>query len=382
MCWRSSLTALEHASSRTDALPAESGGKQGMGHSIVNEEQPVESIPERPLWGENYVLTFYDRSADIGSLLSMGRWVLQPRVWRNMSYIALPNDRVLISRNYGRSANPNIADSGVFQLEVLEPGKRLRYVFDGPIEERTQTDLNTGGYRIGQNSPLCFDLIFESDQPIWDMHSSGLHAETENAAANFNSPEGHIEQHGRVSGTIEYAAGESYRLQDVPATRDHSRGTRNFTRYKGHIWGNGIFPSGRAFHLFTLKTHGFDGVATGRAAAVVDGELHDIELALDTGGWLDRPRQLFDPFKMRFHSRKFGDFDVEALELRSSVPLALTMPADHYWSVPTGSRVKNMTWVNEQKIIWCWDGEEGCGHIERGNSTFSSTDRAWLENFR
>ena len=353
-----------------------------MSKSIVNEEFPVESIPERPLWGENYVLTYYDRGADIGSLLSMGRWVLQPRIWRNMSYISLPNDRVLVSRNYGHSTDPRIADSGVFRLEVLEPGHRLRYVFDGPVEERTQTDLNTSGYRIGRNLPLSFELVFESDQPIWDMHAAGLHDETENADANFNSPEGHIEQHGRITGTIDYGDGESFRLRDVPATRDHSRGIRNFTRYKGHIWSNGIFPSGRGFHIFTLKTHGFDGVATGRAAAVVDGKLYDIELAPDTGGWLDAPGQLFAPFTMKFRSKTLGNFEVDAIELRSSVPLALTMPADHYWSVPADSRTKNMTWVNEQKIIWRWDGEEGCGHIERGNSRFSSTDAAWLANFR
>jgi len=352
-----------------------------MPHSIIDEEYPVEVLPDRPLWGENYVLTYYDREADLGSLLSMGRWVLQPGIWRNMSYIALPNDRVLVSRNYGHSPDPRVADSGIFRLEVLEPGRRLRYTFDGPIEERTQTDLNTGGYRIGQNSPLRFELVFESELPIWDMHAAGLHEETENAAANFNSPEGHVEQHGRISGTIVYGDGESYHLRDVPATRDHSRGIRNFTRYKGHIWGNGIFPGGRSFHIFTLKTQGFDGVATGRAAAIVNGRLHDIELASDTGGWLDAPGHLFAPFTMKFRSRTLGEFEVEAIELRSSVPLALTMPADHYWSVPTGSRVKNMTWVNEQKVIWRWDGEEGCGHIERGNSRFSATDPAWLANF-
>jgi hypothetical protein len=354
-----------------------------MAHSIVNDEYPVESIPDKPLWGENYVVAFYDPGSGLGSLLSIGRWVVQPQVWRNMSYIALPNDRVLLSKNYAKSSNPRTADSGVFRLEILTPGKRIHYVFDGPADERTMTDINTVGYQIGRNDLLQFDLVFESDAPIWDMHAGLRDGDnTENAAANFNSPEGHIEQNGHVSGTIRYAAGETYLLKRAPATRDHSRGVRDLTRYKGHIWCNGIFPSGKSFHLFTMRTHGFDDIAAGRAGAIVDGKLHEVTLSPSTQGWLESANQLFQPFKLSFESAALGAFEVEALELFNSVPLALTLPADHYWSVPTQSRLKNMTWVNEQKVMWRWNGETGYGHLERGNSRFASTDRAWIDNFK
>jgi hypothetical protein len=73
---------------------------------------------------------------------------------------------------------------------------------------------------------------------------------------------------------------------------------------------------------------------------------------------------------------------VEAVELFNSVPMVLTFPADHYWSVPTQSRLKNITWVNEQKVTWRWHGETGYGHLERGNSRLSSTDPAWIRNFQ
>jgi hypothetical protein len=91
---------------------------------------------------------------------------------------------------------------------------------------------------------------------------------------------------------------------------------------------------------------------------------------------------LFQPFKLLFESPALGAFDVQAVELFNSVPLALTFPADHYWSVPTQSRLKHMTWVNEQKVMWRWNGETGYGHLERGNSRFDSTDDAWIGNFR
>jgi len=240
---------------------------------------------------------------------------------------------------------------------------------------------------FNQPDPLCYFLI-------WLGISIGMHAfpstqdakvlwqQAKKAAANFNSPEGHIEQNGHVSGTIRYAGGETYVLKGAPATRDHSRGVRDLTRYKGHIWANGIFPSGKSFHLFTMKTHGFDDVAAGRAGAIVDGKLHEITLSRASQGWLESADQLFQPFKLSFESATLGRFEVDALELFNSVPLALTFPADHYWSVPTQSRLKNMTWVNEQKLMWRWNGETGYGHIERGNSRFASTDRAWISNFQ
>ncbi len=85
---------------------------------------------------------------------------------------------------------------------------------------------------------------------------------------------------------------------------------------------------------------------------------------------------------MLLESKTLGNFEVQAVHIQDSVPLALTNPADHYWSVPTQSRHKPMTWVNEQKVTWVWDGETGYGHLERGNSRIASTDAAWLANFR
>ncbi len=353
-----------------------------MSFSIANDEFPVLSIPDKQFWGENYVLTFFDPSSGVGSLLSMGRWVIQPRLWRNMSYLSLPNDRVLLSKNYGKSADPKIPDSGVFRMEILQPGKKLRYIYDGPIDERTMQDLNTGGYRIGKNDLMQFELEFNSDLPIWDMHSGlASHSNTEKSEANFNSPEGHIEQNGFISGTIRYGAGEVFTIKNAPATRDHSRGVRNFTNYKGHIWTNGMFPSGRSFHCFTMKTQGFDGIAAGRTGVLIDGQIHDGSLSPATEGWLNSPEQLFQPFTLTIDTKDVGELKIKAVRMQDSVPLALTMPADHYWSVPTQSRLKQMTWVNEQKVTWQWGDEIGYGHLERGNSTISATDAAWLRNF-
>lgn len=352
-----------------------------MSKSLIHDEFPIPSPPTDPLWSENYVLTFYDPDTGVGGMLSMGRWVMNNRLWRNMTFITLPNDRVLVSRNMGSGPDPMIPDSGVFRLEVTEPNHALRYAFDGPMEERTMTDLNTVGWQVGANGPVRFELEFRSDLPMWDMHAGLAHGDrTENAAANYNSPDGHVEQNGRVTGTITCGDGETY-LINAWATRDHSRGVRNFTRYKSHIWANGMFPSGRSFNIFSLKAHGFEGVAAGRSAAIVDGVMHEIRLRPDSQGWLDRPEQLFQPTSLSFDSDTLGPIEIACERLLTSVPLMLLFPADHYWSVPSQARAKNLTWVNEQKAEWRWDGEEGWGHYERGNSRFSATDRAWRANF-
>lgn len=356
-----------------------------MSHSLVDKEYPVTEIPDIKNWGENYVVQFYDPENGVGSLLSLGRWVIQPNLWRNMSFLSLPNDRVLVSKNYGPSIDPKIAFSGLFSIEILEPGRKLRYRYDGPADERTMTDLNTVGMQVGKNDLLQFDLVFESDYPVWDMHKdvSRKHGDrTEDRAANYNSPEGHIEQNGYMTGTITYGNGETYLIKNAPATRDHSRGVRDLTRYKSHIWANGIFrESDRSFHMFVMKTHGFDGIAAGRVGVIIDGKIHDVEFEAHSGGWFERAGQLFQPFVFNLKGEKIGSIEIEAHRLINSVPLAMTFPADHYWSVPAQTRLKEMIWVNEQKVHWRWDGEDGYGHLERGNTRISSTDADWLANF-
>ena len=349
--------------------------------SLASEEFPVTAIPDIPLWGENYVVQFVDPATGIGALLSMGRWVLRQTLWRNMSYLQLPGNRILSSRNYGHGPDPRVPDSGVFRLEIVEPGRKLRYIFDGPMDDCPAADLNTGGYASVANRLVRFDLLFESDLPIWDMHAGLDHGDnTWNPEANFNSPDGHIEQNGYISGTIDYGEG-SIVITGAPATRDHSRGIRDFTRYRGHIWANGVFPDGRGFNMFVLKSKGFDGIAAGRAAVMIDGVLHDARLSDASEGWLDRPDQLYDPFRFTIDVAGMGAVAVDAIGIGTPVPLLLTLPADHHWGVPTPRCAPGSTWVNEQKAVWRWDGIEGHGHLERGNAGFSAADPAWIANF-
>ena len=355
-----------------------------MAHSLVNIEYPVTEIPQEQFWGENYMVSFYDRENDIGGLFSLGRWVIQPEIWRSCLYLGLPNDRVLVSKNFGKSQDPKVPSSGVFWFNVAEVGKEIRYFYDGPMNDRTFSDLNTIGLQVGKNDLMQFELVFESDKPIWDMHAdvedrSG--DQTENKAANFNSPDGHVEQNGTVSGTIRFGD-ETYTLHDAPGTRDHSRGVRNLTNYKGHVWTNGHFPGGRSFNAFGMKTHGFEGVAVQRAAVTVEGTMYDASMTAETTAWLERPGQLFEPSVVVLESPELGRIELGCKKVINSIPMVLYPPADYDFSVPAQVRDKKCVWINEQKVIWRWDGEEGNGHLERGNSAFSTHDPDWLNNFR
>jgi len=74
-----------------------------MPHSIADEEFPVDTMPNKQHWGANYVLSFFDPSNGICSLLSVGRCVIHPKLWPNMSYLSLPNDRALITKGQSRN---------------------------------------------------------------------------------------------------------------------------------------------------------------------------------------------------------------------------------------------------------------------------------------
>src|SRR5262249_21989879 len=90
------------------------------------DEYPIKAIPDTPRWSENYAAMFFCPASRVAIYCSIGRWLGDPTMWRDLIMVALPDRTVLYSKSFGRGGTPNSAGTGLSRFEVLEPGKKIR----------------------------------------------------------------------------------------------------------------------------------------------------------------------------------------------------------------------------------------------------------------
>ncbi len=154
----------------------------------------------------------------------------------------------LEKQEYGPSDNP-------LKLECIEPAKRWHAVFNGPLKD----------YSTGENLDVSFDVDFIARLPIFssayhgdleglakpiakqkwtkeffqsisggDMGMSSSLSKAEKLRQKKNNEQHHYEQTGRIAGSIKINGVES--KIDIPASRDHSYGKRDWNYMNNHIW--------------------------------------------------------------------------------------------------------------------------------------------------
>lgn len=316
----------------------------------LTDEYPISSVPDVPLWSENYFLAACDVARGVGVLYSVGRWPTEPSVWRDLVGVHLPDGRVLFMRGYGRHASSTIASAGSAALEIVEPGRELRLRADGPMWLTDREALFADEHRLQPPVHGRVDLTFTSGNPLWDMHGGGGQAAGMAGAM-------HVEQVGRVDGSIRVGA-EEFPVEDAFAIRDHSRGPRDVGPYKGHLWFSGRFPGGRALHVYAM--HAQDG-RTMAKAAVIDGDrCHEAEVVehrFATG--VDEARE---PHAVGVRS-ELGLMRVTATRVVTSFPLSFVSPFD---STLGRYADRPHALVLESGLQLDWDGVSGIGWSERG----------------
>lgn len=321
-------------------------------HQPEFDEFPAMDVPDIPLWSENYAFTCNDTRNGIGLIANLGRTCAYPDIWREAITIALPGERIICIKNYGRNGTSEIASASMFQVEVVTPGKEVRIRYDGPAVEQSRNDLLRHGFVQNKIKSCKLDLMFSGIAPVWNI--SGDTGHSTHIAGKM-----HIEQIGRGDGFINID-GEHFVVEGAFTNRDHSRGVRNLSAFKSSCWAQGYFAKENiAFSVYAIEMYGMDGLAMSNAC-ISRGEerfsasLVDVDMIK---GFADGNQS----FRIRL-STELGDMEISNKTTITSSPLSVVSPWDMFHGilpgVPSGL-------IFEESVLWQWGENEGSGWSER-----------------
>jgi hypothetical protein len=315
-------------------------------------EFPIGDIPAIPGWSENFALLCGDPAIRSAVFFSIGRWHGDPTVWRELIDIALPDGTVIFSKSYARGGTRTGPGAGNTSYEVIEPGRRVRLVFDGPVWQSTVRDLIQHGFRDDATRRCTLDLSFESTVPMWNMKGTSIEAAT--MAGSM-----HVDQIGLVSGTIRYD-GKTHRYENAYAVRDHSRGVRDVSKYGRSCWISGRFPGDRAFYTYVMGTFGSEAAGMQNAAVVQSGVFYPATVKYCR--FIAGPQDLGKCHEIILDSA-LGEMKIEITEVIASLVNSMVPPFD---MCPGAVLHRSSAMIFDEAVRLRWDGTEGLGWSERG----------------
>ena len=319
---------------------------------IEHERQLLPPFPNIAHWSENFCLASFDPVSGVGMWLHLGRWRKNLELWRETVILNMPDGTVVAHRAYGNALTRVEGPGGAnYSIRILEAGRRLSYHFDGAARRVPAAMLRAGVLGGGASENVKFDLIFESNADIWDLHKVG-------GSQGFLGT-GHVEQIGRVRGTIQ--VGTETFPYDGKGNRDHSMGPRDTTTLKSHQWLQGYFDNGISFLAYDAVLRGHDKPVFCESV-VYDGDtLYAGELSYD---W--RVDTVDDALRNYGFSIQYerGKLDVRTTKIAGTAYLSFTVPNDIYIGVvPAGT--PPLTLLEQTAHLVLNGSVEGYGNLER-----------------
>jgi hypothetical protein len=320
---------------------------------LLQQETPLKPpFPELPNWSENFCLSTYDPKSGIGLWLHLGRWRRDLNVWRETVVVTWPDGTVSGYRAFGNARAAETGPGGPnFAIRVERPNHRLNYSFLGGVQRVPSEVLKAGLQTDGARHLLGFELTFDSEADIWDLHKVGT-------SQKFLGT-GHIEQVGRVRGQISFD-GQVFDY-DSMGNRDHSMGPRDTPTLGTHQWLQGYFENDVRFLVY-------DAVIRGNAAPVFcEAVIYEGDTLYE--GRLEYPWRLADAadaqkdFGFKIHYEN-GTADIRTAGIQNTAYLSFTAPNDHYIGVFQGG-TPPLTLL-EQPTAYTLNGDiKGFGWLER-----------------
>lgn len=202
--------------------------------------QPLEAelphqIRSEENWTEHYYFWSFDPKTEYGIYIHAGRLVGDPKIWRPVIQIHMPDDEVLVVTLHGSDACDNFGPGvGGFKLNCIDPHRTWSVHYDGVGYRTTRQALMKGLASEGPVEPIRFSLIFDGAAPNYGAHPWG-----DTGVAKF-----HTEQICKVRGHF------AHRGKIIPVdgmgARDHSTGPRDYSKVVGDIWFQCLFEDGDA----------------------------------------------------------------------------------------------------------------------------------------
>ena len=91
-------------------------------------EVPTE-VPDIPNWSENYCFDAFDAEQNAGFWIHIGRWGLNPHLWREQVLAYLPDGSFLLRRGYGARPSTLGPRGAILDLRCEKPGELWRLMY-------------------------------------------------------------------------------------------------------------------------------------------------------------------------------------------------------------------------------------------------------------
>lgn len=321
----------------------------------ISDERALATPIDEPLWSENFALAMADSKTGISMLLSIGTWFQDTTIWREKLAIVLPDGQRLVARNYGRNTGGDVISASLARYEIVEPGRRVRFRFDGPMMAYDLDELLTRGAVGKVARRVELDIEFVASAPMWFMHGEDTHDETGIMGAM------HDEQLGHCSGFVSFE-GVRTEIAGAHGCRDHSRGPRDMSGFDAHAWINGSFEDGRGFQLYHAHLQGRAEPALAKAVIAEGGTL--MPARIEGLSYIAGPG---DHGALHGFRLTAGDrvMDIRVTRVIGSIVTGVLAPFEAFPGVLPGS--DHVTIFDEGVLLDC-DGVAGVGICERGRA--------------
>lgn len=232
----------------------------GSAHEAVQEPTDHEAHNESPYF--NFLL---GKESGLGGVII--RIGLRPNEGYSEASLVIPRRDGTVVFHYERSpltrdevpVGARKWESGPMTFEAVDPTRRWRLSYASD-NARLVTDPYLFGQKPGEawraSEPLrCeFDVDWQAEFPIHVLSPNG-HELPGDMDGEYGKD--HYEQFGQVSGTLRLGD-EEWKLDAVPAVRDHSWGPRIWEKHPSSEWVSAYLDDGRRVVAFATSKDGSD----------------------------------------------------------------------------------------------------------------------------
>lgn len=213
--------------------------------------------PDHPEMRESVSIWLFDENGEF-SFPRIGieaeSWNWEDRLYH--ANFAFAGGRVLHSTGRGpvpspidTDGNPTIFGAGPLTFQCIEPFRRWKMTFNGPVRDGTIAEQIDSSFKTkDQFTPLNIEVDMTMVTPAWVQEvSTDTDKMTEKEADNAQAMGmGYrYEHHFRAQGFIELDG--KRRDFNATGTRIHRQSIRRLEGFFGHCWLSAVFPDGRAF---------------------------------------------------------------------------------------------------------------------------------------
>jgi hypothetical protein len=197
------------------------------------EDDYTHELGPEPNFNESMYFNFFDPGRGLGGFVRIGNRANERRAEMTAT-LFLPDGRVLFNFKRPTIEDNSEFDAGGMRFDVLEPGERLRTLYEGSVVELVDPRAMSDPRKAFAESPkrgVALDLEHTAVGPMY----GSAHDEHEASVSHQNQfARAHYEQHMRVRGTLDLD-GERVEI-DGHGLRDHSWGPRTWQAIEGYEW--------------------------------------------------------------------------------------------------------------------------------------------------